>query len=80
MAFYVYLLASRRHGTLYLGITADLAGQVHQHKTKAVPSFTAQYGIDRLVWFETHDDPAGAITPRKGSQKMEDPLDRGAES
>jgi putative endonuclease len=52
-----------------LGITADLAGRVHQHKTKAVPSFTAQYGIDRLVWFETHDDPAGTITREKALKK-----------
>jgi putative endonuclease len=52
MPFYVYLLASRRHGTLYLGVTNDLMRRVHQHKTQSAPGFTAQYGLDRLVWFE----------------------------
>jgi putative endonuclease len=49
MAFCVYLLASRRHGTLYLGITGDLPGRIHQHKTKAASGFTSKYGVDRLV-------------------------------
>ena len=61
MPFYVYLLASRRHGTLYLGVTSDLMRRSHEHKTRTVPGFTAQYGVDRLVWFETYDDPTNAI-------------------
>ena len=51
---FVYLLASQPLGTLYVGTTADLARRVWQHKSKAVPGFTAKYGVDRLVWFETH--------------------------
>jgi predicted GIY-YIG superfamily endonuclease len=50
--FFVYLLASKPHGTLYAGVTTDLAKRVWEHKIKAVPGFTAQYNVDRLVWFE----------------------------
>jgi putative endonuclease len=53
----VYLLASRRHGTLYLGVTNDLVRRVHEHKAKEALGFTARYGIDRLVWFEGYDGP-----------------------
>ena len=67
--YYVYLLASRRHGTLYLGITRDLVRRVYQHKTKATPGFTSRYGIVRLVWFECYDDPTSAITREKEIKK-----------
>jgi putative endonuclease len=65
----VYLLASRRHGTLYLGVTNDLARRVYAHKTKAAAGFTSIYGVDRLVWFETYDDPTTAITREKAIKK-----------
>jgi putative endonuclease len=45
----VYLLASRKHGTLYAGVTRDLVRRIHQHKTKATPGFTSRYGVVRLV-------------------------------
>ncbi len=51
-AFVVYLLASEVRGTLYVGVPSDLMKRVWEHKTKAVPGFTAHYGVDRLVWFE----------------------------
>lgn len=63
--FYVYLLASKPYGTLYVGVTTDLAGRVWQHKSKAVSGFTAGYGIDRLVWFETHTSAEAAIQREK---------------
>ena len=63
--FYVYLLASRRHGTLYVGVTSDLVQRVGQHKTKAAPGFTARYGCDRLVWYEVHANAETAITREK---------------
>jgi putative endonuclease len=63
--FHVYLLASRPRGTLYLGVTADLVRRVWEHKAKAVPGFTARYGIDRLVWFEAHDAAEPAIRREK---------------
>jgi putative endonuclease len=59
MAF-VYLLASRPFGTLYVGSTSELIRRVWEHKIKAVPGFTAQYGVDRLVWFEMRESLAAA--------------------
>ena len=67
--YYVYLLASRRNGTLYLGVTRDLVRRVYEHKQKAVPSFTARYEVDRLVWFECYDDPMNAIEREKEIKK-----------
>ena len=66
---YVYLLASGKHGTLYVGVTNDLVRRVYEHKTKSVPSFTSQYGVDRLVWYETYDDPENAILREKDIKK-----------
>jgi putative endonuclease len=67
--YYVYLLASRKHGTLYVGVTNDLVRRVYEHKTKAAPGFTSRYGVDRLVWFECYDDPTGAIEREKNIKK-----------
>ena len=69
MTYYVYLLASRRHGTLYLGITNNLVRRVHEHRSRTIPGFTARYAVDRLVWFETYNDPANAITREKAIKK-----------
>jgi putative endonuclease len=69
MAYYVYLLASKKHGTLYLGVTNDLVRRVYEHRTKAVPGFTSRYGIDKLVWFEIHDTAEAAITREKELKK-----------
>src|SRR5258707_5338845 len=54
-AFFVYILASKRNGTLYIGVTNNLARRVAEHKAKLVPGFTRQYGVDRLVYFEAFD-------------------------
>jgi putative endonuclease len=67
--YYVYLLASQRNGTLYLGVTRDLVRRVYQHKTKATPGFTSKYGVQKLVWFETYDDPVTAIAREKEVKK-----------
>jgi putative endonuclease len=69
MAYCVYLLASRKHGTLYLGVTNDLVRRGCEHRTKAAGGFTARYGVDRLLWFETHDHAIGAITREKELKK-----------
>jgi putative endonuclease len=66
---YVYLLASGKHRTLYLGVTNDLIRRVYEHKTKAVRGFTARYGVNRLVWFEVYDDAETAITREKEIKK-----------
>ena len=52
--FYVYILASQRNGTLYIGVTNDLSRRITQHKSGAVPGFTRQYGVDKLVYFEEY--------------------------
>lgn len=55
MAFYVYLLASQKNGTLYCGHTDDIAKRVTEHKDGAGAVFTSKYGVKRLVWYELHD-------------------------
>jgi len=57
---FVYLLASKPYGTLYIGSTFDLLRRVAEHKARAVPGFTAKYRVDRLVWFEPHERMAAA--------------------
>jgi putative endonuclease len=69
VAYYVYLLASGKHGTLYLGVTSDLVRRIYEHRTKAVPGFTSRYGVNRLVWFECYDNPVSAITREKQIKK-----------
>jgi len=67
--FYVYLMASQKHGTLYLGVTNDLVRRVHEHKSKTLRGFTKRYNVGHLVWFEVYDDPANAITREKELKK-----------
>ncbi len=55
------ILASRKHGTLYIGVTNDLIRRIHQHKTKVVRGFTKRYGVNILLYFEIFDDPLSAI-------------------
>src|ERR1700759_4199349 len=54
-AFFVYILASKRNGTLYVGVTNDLARRLSEHKAKLVPGFTSNYDADQLVYFEAYD-------------------------
>jgi len=58
---HVYLIASKPYGTLYVGVTSDLARRVWEHRVRAVRGFTARYGVDRLVWFEAHDSADAAM-------------------
>jgi len=67
--YYVYLTASRKHGTLYLGVTNNLIRRVYEHRTKAVDGFTSQYNVVKLVWFECYDNPTNAITREKKLKK-----------
>jgi len=53
--FFVYILASKRNGTLYIGVTNNLARRMQAHKGRLVPGFTRQYGVDQLVYFEMFD-------------------------
>ncbi|PKP81416.1 MAG: endonuclease [Alphaproteobacteria bacterium HGW-Alphaproteobacteria-18] len=61
----VYILASRRNGTLYTGVTSNLEARVWQHKNDAFPGFSRKYGCKTLVWFEMHDDIHEAIRREK---------------
>jgi putative endonuclease len=54
-SFFVYILASKRNGTLYVGVTNNLARRVAEHKAKLVPGFTRKYNVDQLVYFEVFD-------------------------
>jgi putative endonuclease len=69
LPYYVYLLASGKHGTLYLGVTNKLIRRVYEHRSKAVPGFTSRYNVTRLVWYECYDDPENAITREKEVKK-----------
>jgi putative endonuclease len=60
--FHVYMLASGKRGTIYIGVTSDLLSRVIQHKDHLFPkSFTAKYEVTRLVWYEAHDSAETAI-------------------
>ena len=61
MAGYLYILASRRYGTLYTGCTTDLPKRMYEHREGLVPGFTRRYGVKRLVYVETYDDISDAI-------------------
>ncbi len=63
--YYVYILASGRNGTLYVGVTNDLGRRLGEHKDKVVPGFTRRYDVDILVWYEIHDDIDIAIAREK---------------
>ncbi len=65
MTYYVYMLASRPRGTLYIGVTGDLTRRVFEHRSGTVSGFTSRYGVHRLVWFEVFDNVAGAIQREK---------------
>ena len=69
MAYYVYILASRKDGATYVGITNDLVRRVYEHRTKAVRGFASKYNISRLLWFEVYDDPISAISREKELKK-----------
>jgi len=61
----VYLLASRRNGTLYAGVTSDLIKRIWEHKNNAVEGFTKRYGVHQLVWYELHPTMESAIRREK---------------
>jgi putative endonuclease len=69
--FYVYILASRRNGTLYIGVTSQLVQRVWQHKEGLADGFTKRYGLKTLVWYEQHDTAESAIGREKQIKKWE---------
>ena len=65
----VYILASRRHGTLYIGVTSNLPARLAQHRGGLIPGFASRYGAVRLVWYETADTMEAAIAREKQLKK-----------
>ena len=66
---YVYILASQRNGTLYIGVTRDLVRRVWEHRESVSSGFTDRYSVKSLVHFEQYDDPATAIQREKNLKK-----------
>ena len=69
LGYWVYMLASRQGGTLYVGVTSDLIRRVAEHREGAIPGFTERYGVKRLVWYEAHDSIEAAIRREKRLKK-----------
>ena len=69
MSFFVYILASRRNGTLYIGMTDNLARRVWEHRIGAVPGFTRKYGVKLLVWYELHESRESAFQRERQLKK-----------
>ena len=67
--FCVYILASQKNGTLYIGVTSELVKRIWQHKNKQVDSFTKKYEVTRLVYYEVHENAASAIQREKQIKK-----------
>ena len=67
--YWVYILASRRNGTLYVGVTNDLSRRVHEHKQKIADGFTRKYDVDQLVWYESHANIDEAIAREKSLKR-----------
>ena len=67
--FCVYMLASDRNGTIYIGVTSSLVKRVWEHKEGVVPGFTSEYGVHKLVWYEQHESAESAITREKRIKK-----------
>ncbi len=63
--YYVYILASAKHGTLYIGVTSDLLKRIWQHKEEIVEGFTKKYSVHKLVWYEVHQEIEAAILREK---------------
>ena len=67
--FFVYITASKRNGTLYVGVTSDLPGRAWQHKNKGTDGFTAKYDVDQVVYFEPHEQAETAIRRERQIKK-----------
>jgi len=69
MAFYVYILASQRNGTLYIGHTDSISRRTWEHRGENVPGFTAKYGVKHLVYYETFETREGAFRRERAMKK-----------
>lgn len=69
MAYYIYIVSSKKNGTLYIGVTGNLSKRISEHKESLIPGFTKKYGVNRLVYFEEYTDIRDAITREKQLKK-----------
>jgi putative endonuclease len=69
MGFYVYIMSSKKNGTLYIGVTSDLLKRVYEHKNNLVDGFTKKYGVHRLVYYEHTEDAESAIEREKSLKR-----------
>jgi putative endonuclease len=67
--YYVYILASQKYGTLYVGVTSDLLKRIYQHKEKIIAGFTKEHNVDKLIYYETYQDIDQAILREKQIKK-----------
>lgn len=67
----VYMLASQRNGTLYVGVTSNLVQRVSQHKEALAEGFTSKYGVKMLVWYEQHETMISAIAREKAIKEWQ---------
>ncbi len=67
--YYVYIMASSKMGTLYIGVTSNLVKRVYEHKNKLTDGFTSKYDVDKLVYYEAHNDVNEAILREKQLKK-----------
>jgi len=73
--YYVYILSSKRNGTLYTGITSNLVKRVYEHKNGLIEGFTKKYNVHKLVWYEVHKSAESAINREKHIKNMEKGLE-----
>ena len=66
----IYIMANKRNGTLYTGVTSDLVGRVHRHKNGIEEGFTLRYGCKMLVYYEAHEDMAAQSPARSRSRQV----------
>jgi putative endonuclease len=67
--YYVYILASEKNGTLYIGVTGDLIRRIYEHKQNLIDGFTKEYNVHKLVYYEVHKEIEEAITREKQIKK-----------
>lgn len=70
-SYFVYIMANRKHGTLYTGVTNDLLRRVHEHREAVAVGFTKAWDCKHLMWFETHEDIEAAIAREKRIKKWQ---------
>ncbi|WP_026481618.1 GIY-YIG nuclease family protein [Ahrensia sp. 13_GOM-1096m] len=70
MSGWVYIMASKRNGTIYIGVTSDLQGRAYEHRSGQNKGFTARYNCKNLVWYERHDNIVVAIEREKKLKKF----------